>query len=221
MTLGGAFPSALGWDRCSGSPARWWTEPPVGENRNVSGTDSEAFSLKAEAEWKGCHLWHDRTNVCGLRHFASVWKEILVSLRGLPRSPCFHKCMGGIFCAQNTQSNTIAHTHTHTVHTEHEVCVRKWEGFTSRVKTKQGRGLGLPDCFLKCKGANVQKFANVRKMSPHLNTAALPPSPPCRFLPQPFRLMCLPSAHLTAAKLPFFISPENVGFLAFLHLRRN
>lgn len=176
MTLGGAFPSALGWDRCSGSPARWWTEPPVGENRNVSGTDSEAFSLKAEAEWKGCHLWHDRTNVCGLRHFASVWKEILVSLRGLPRSPCFHKCMGGIFCAQNTQSNTIAHTHTR--YTQSTRCA--WGNEKVSPPEWKPNRVGVWDCQIVFLSAKVQTSKNLPMWGKCLpiSTQRLSPLPP-------------------------------------------
>lgn len=85
-------------------------------------------------------------NVCGLRHFASVWKEILVSLRGLPRSPCFHKCMGGIFCAQNTQSNTIAHTHTHGTHRARGVH-EEMRGFHLQSENQTGSGSGTARLF--------------------------------------------------------------------------
>ncbi len=129
-------------------------------------TDQDwSLQLKNVAAWKRCHLWLNHMNICGLQHFASVWKDILVSLKGVTTKPMFCEFMGGIFCEWNwdkitykthkntqSQSNTIAHTQYTQTGGD---CMRKWEGFASRVKTKQGWGLGLADCFLKCKGANV------------------------------------------------------------------
>lgn len=176
-----------------------------------------SLQFSAVAVWKGCHLRHNHMNICGLQHFASVWKEILVSLRGLPQSPCFVNTWVAFSVSEieiklwtyRSASNTIAHTR----YTHRGPCMRKWFHLQN-----QNQGWGLGDCFLKYEGANVQKFASVWKMSPHLNTVFDPF--PRQFLPQPFRLMCLPLTNLTA-QLPFFISLEKVEFLAFLHLRRN
>lgn len=46
--------------------------------------------FRTAAVWKSCHLWHDRMDICGLRHFAVVWKEIWLSLKGEPQgNPVF------------------------------------------------------------------------------------------------------------------------------------
>lgn len=153
---------------------------PLGEKRNVLGIET-SLQLKTTAVWKGCHLWHNHMNICGLRHFAPVWKEILVSSKGLPHSPRFVNTWVAFSGSETeirlwTKHTQLAITGKHNrAHTHRGgLCVRKWEGFTSRVKTKQGWGLSPADCFLKCKGANIQEFANVREMSPHLNRFLFP-----------------------------------------------
>ena len=150
MALWGAFSSVLGWDRCSGSPARWYKELPIRENRNVSRTKTEAFSLIPWLYEKGYHLWHNRMNICGLQHFASVWKDILVSFRGVTTKPLFCMYMGGIFSEWNwdkimhkthkntqSQSNTIVHTQ----YTQRGPCMRKWVVFPLQSWTQNQTGL--------------------------------------------------------------------------------
>lgn len=93
------------------------------------------------------------------------------------------------------------------------------EHIASNVKTNQVEVRDI--VFLSVKGANLKnKPAVWGKCLPIFRQPfSLPP--PCQFLPWTFRLMCLPSAHLTAVKLPFSISSEKSEFLAIFHLRRN
>lgn len=140
-----------------------------------------SLQFRTAAVWKSCHLWHNHMNICGFQHFASVWKEIFVSLRRLPQSPCFVNTWVA-FSVSETEIRLC------TKHTKTKLCTHSshtWEGGLheemsrfhpqSQNQTGLGSGVwGLADCFLNCKGANVQKFANVWKMSPHLNTVSTP-----------------------------------------------
>lgn len=99
------------------------------------------------AVWRGCHLWHNHMNICGLQHFASVWKDILVSLRGLPQSPRFVNTWVAFsvseteirLCTKHTK--TRSHNSAHTVHTEgglHE----EMRGFRLQSQNQRGSGSG-------------------------------------------------------------------------------
>lgn len=148
----------------------------------------EAFTLKPRL--------HEKAAICGVTAWIFVAFDTLL-LSGkrfhflqsqLPQWPRLESARV-VFSVTDIKNQILHKTHKKLasqksntkVHTRSTyrggLCARKWEGFTSGVKTKQGRGLGLADCFLKCKGVNVQKFANVRKKSPHLNTTSLLPSP--------------------------------------------
>lgn len=152
-------------------------------------------------------------NICGIWHFAPVWKESLVSSKGLPQSLRFVNTWVAFSVSETEMRLRAKHTKLAVKHNHAHIeccggggCMRKWEGFTSTVKTKQVWSLGLADCFLKCKGANVQKFANVRKMSPLLNTAFLLPSPlsiPATRLP--LNVFTFSSFHCSQAALFYFI----------------
>lgn len=66
--------------------------------------------------------------------------------------------------------------------------------------------------IVKCKGANVQRFANVCKTSPHLDAASLGHSlPPCQYC-LPFNMFTFSSFDFS---LSFFFNVTKVKFLAF------
>lgn len=151
-----------------------------------------SLQFRAAAVWKGCHLWHNHTNICGLQHFASVWKGIFVSLRRLPQIPCFVNTWVAFsvseteirLCIKHTE-NIVAlkHNCAHTVHKHRGgPCMRKWVGFTPRVKTKQGRGLGVWQIvFLSAKVQTSRNLPKCGKCLP-ISTLSLPSCPPCQFL---------------------------------------
>lgn len=168
--------------------------------------------FQTAAVWKSCHLWHDRMDICGLRHFAVVWKEIWLSLKGEPQgNPVFffskthgwHFEIEKSFC-MNTRKLAITDDDEHVA---------------SNVKTKQVEVWDI--VFLSVKGANLKNKPAVCGKCLPIFTQRFHSLPPRQFLTQTFRLMCLPSAHLTAVKLPFSISSEKSEFLAVFHLRQN
>lgn len=120
------------------------------------------------------------------------------------------------------QSHTYAHPHTHPpshTHTRHERM--KWENFTARVENKRVTVQVWDSVFVGVKGATLKRKSPLWGECLPVFTQRFNSLPPCQFLPQTFHLMCLPSAHLTAVKLPFSISSEKSEFLAGFHLRRN
>lgn len=172
MAPWGALCSAFGWDRHSGSAESGGGASLWGGNWNVSWTKTEAVSLVLPM--------YEKAVICGITTEIFVASTLCFCL---DRHLIFFyggyhiTCLSGttwvsfFLCvkirrerAQNTQKHPNTDTHTR----------RKWASFTPRVKTKQAPVWGLADCFVKCKGPNVQKFAAVWKKSRHLCLFSLP-----------------------------------------------
>lgn len=66
-------------------------------------------------------------NICGLQHFASVWKEILVSLRRLPQSPHIVNTWLVFSLSEIEIRLCIKHTKKHS-HSETQMCTQYTHG---------------------------------------------------------------------------------------------
>ena len=131
---------------------------------------SEAFSLDPWL-WKGCHLWHNHTHICGLQHFASVWKGIFVSLRQLPQSPCFVNTWVAFSVSVTEIRLCRKHKNTHSIH---RGGLAWGNERVSPPESKPNRVRVWQIVFLSAKGQTSKNVPMWGKMSPHLNTASLP-----------------------------------------------
>lgn len=138
-------------------------ETPIGVNRNGSGTE---------------------TNTLRLIRFQSekaTWASLFASKEILPLSPFFQrhwwhlmrvKMRFEIWCTKHTRMHVHRHRHAR-VHTW-GVARGNESVWPPQLESKPNKVGVWTDCFLKSWGVNFQKFANVWKMSPHLNTVSTP-----------------------------------------------
>lgn len=137
MALWGEIPSTLGRYRCSGSPARWSREPPIGgETKCFRNWDkhsvSNCGSMKRlpSVAWPHGYLW--APTLC------SRLERDFTFFKGVTTEPVlfFFKHMGGIFYEWNW--NKIMHEHVKPCNYRHTCAhTREYEHVISEVKTKQ------------------------------------------------------------------------------------
>lgn len=184
MTLGGAFPSALGWDRCSGSPARWWTEPPVGEKQKCFRNRQWSLQFKSRGwmkrlpsvAWPHECLWASTLCFC-LERDSSFFK-------GVTTKPVFSWMYGWYFLCTK---HTVEHNSAHTQYTQSTRCawgnervsppewkpnrVGVWDGQIVFLSAKVQTSKNLP-MWGKCLPISTQRLSPLPPLS--IPTTALP-----------------------------------------------
>lgn len=131
----------------------------------------QAFSFKPQL--------YEKAAICGMTTWIFVGSDTLLPSgkrfyfhqRGNHRARVFFKHMGGILYEWNW--NTIMHEMQETLHAHEHQEMRAFH-----LQSQNQPGWGLGHCFLKSNGCKcTNEISSVRKTSPRLYTAFLPPPP--------------------------------------------